>query len=162
MNQFQHGVGAGYFSWLKNNRHRLFLLNYFCNNHKPRTQEKMKTNTAPARIHTHEGGTAKHINPELQLRRSVMSCLLWESEFYESGEDITQRIAATIAKVDPEKVAAIAVQAREKMKLRHVPLFVVREMARLKTHRHLVADTLAKVIQRADELAEFVALYWAK
>ena len=47
------------------------------------------------------------------------------------------------------------------MKLRHAPLLLVREMARLTTHRALVADTLARVIQRADELSEFVAIYWA-
>ena len=51
-------------------------------------------------------------------------------------------------------------EAREKMKLRHAPLLLVREMARHKTHRAMVADTLARVIQRADELAEFVAVYW--
>jgi hypothetical protein len=34
-------------------------------------------------------------------------------------------------------------------------------MARLTTHRALVADTLARVIERADELSEFVAIYWA-
>jgi hypothetical protein len=33
-------------------------------------------------------------------------------------------------------------------------------MARQITHRSLVALTLAQVIQRADELAEFVAIYW--
>jgi hypothetical protein len=62
--------------------------------------------------------------------------------------------------VAAEKVAAMAVEAREQMKLRHAPLLLVREMARHKTHRGLVADTLARVIQRADELAEFVAIYW--
>ena len=35
-------------------------------------------------------------------------------------------------------------------------------MARLATHRALVAETLARVIQRADELSEFVAIYWAE
>lgn len=120
----------------------------------------MKNNIAPPRIHTHEGGTAKHINPEQQLRRSVMSCLLWESEAYEDGEEIAKRIADTIAKAAPEKVAAIAIEAREKMKLRHVPLLIMREMARLPKHKSLVAETLARVIQRADELSEFVALYW--
>jgi 60 kDa SS-A/Ro ribonucleoprotein len=35
-------------------------------------------------------------------------------------------------------------------------------MARLATHRHLVAETLMRVIQRADELSEFVALYWSE
>jgi hypothetical protein len=46
------------------------------------------------------------------------------------------------------------------MKLRHAPLLLAREMARHATHRGLVAETLARVIQRADELAEFVAIYW--
>ena len=48
------------------------------------------------------------------------------------------------------------------MKLRHAPLLLVREMARLATHRPFVAETLVRVIQRADELAEFVALYWSE
>src|SRR5262249_34416988 len=47
-------------------------------------------------------------------------------------------------------------------KLRHAPLLLVREMARLASHRQLVAETLYQVIQRADELAEFVALYWTE
>lgn len=38
---------------------------------------------------------------------------------------------------------------------------MVREMARLATHRGLVAETLSRVIQCADELSEFVAIYWA-
>src|SRR5437764_11462258 len=46
------------------------------------------------------------------------------------------------------------------MKLRHAPLLLVREMARHNTHRAPVSETLARVIQRADELAEFVAIYW--
>jgi hypothetical protein len=33
-------------------------------------------------------------------------------------------------------------------------------MARHASHRAVVAETLARVIQRADELAEFVAIYW--
>jgi hypothetical protein len=36
----------------------------------------------------------------------------------------------------------------------------VREMARHASHRKLVAETLERVIQRADELCEFVAIYW--
>jgi 60 kDa SS-A/Ro ribonucleoprotein len=109
---------------------------------------------------THEGAQGRHISPELQLRRSVLACLLWESQFYEDGVEIAGRIAELVPKVAAEKVAAIAVEARDQMKLRHAPLLVVREMARHKTHRALVADTLTHVIQRADELAEFVAIYW--
>ncbi len=109
---------------------------------------------------THEGAPARHISTELQLRRSVMACLLWESQFYEDGVEIAGRIAELVPKVAAEKVAALAIEAREQMKLRHVPLLLVREIARHKTHRHLVSDTLARVIQRADELSEFVAIYW--
>jgi len=109
---------------------------------------------------THEGAPARKISTELQLRRSVLACLLWESQFYEDGVEIAGRIAELVPKVAAEKVAALTVEAREQMKLRHVPLLLVREMARHKTHRALVSETLARVIQRADELAEFVAIYW--
>ena len=119
-----------------------------------------KTNVPRAPILTHEGAKAKHINAELQLRRSVMACMLWEDEFYESGESIADRIKNTIPLVAPEKVAAIAIECREKMKLRHVPLLIVREMARIPSHKGIVASTLSRVVQRADELAEFLAIYW--
>src|SRR5580658_922341 len=109
---------------------------------------------------THEGAPARNISPELQLRRSVLACLLWESQFYEDGVEIAGRIAELVPKVAAEKVAALAIEARERMKLRHAPLLLVREMARHKTHRALVSETLARIIQRADELAEFVAIYW--
>jgi 60 kDa SS-A/Ro ribonucleoprotein len=109
---------------------------------------------------THEGAPARNLSIELQLRRSVLACLLWESQFYEDGVEIAGRIAELVPKVAAEKVACLAVEAREKMKLRHAPLLLVREMARHATHRGFVAETLVQVIQRADELAEFVAIYW--
>lgn len=122
----------------------------------------MKTNvkTAAPAIQTHEGARAARINTKQALRRSVMSCLLWEDSFYESGEDIAARIRDLVAQNKGEDVAAIAIEAREGMKLRHVPLLLVREMARNPNQRALVGVTLARVIQRADELAEFVSLYW--
>lgn len=109
---------------------------------------------------THEGTPARHISPEMQLRRSVLACLLWETQFYEDGVEIAGRITELVPKVVAEKVSALAIEARGQMKLRHVPLLLVREMARHKTHRAPVSETLAQIIQRADELAEFVAMYW--
>ena len=113
------------------------------------------------RLRTHEGAPAKAITPEQALRRSVLSCMLWEGEFYEDGVQIAGRMQELVPQVAAEKVAALAIEARERMKLRHAPLLLVREMARHATHRGLVAETLARVIQRADELSEFVAIYWA-
>lgn len=121
--------------------------------------QRNKAMTRP-RVKTHEGAPAFNINDEQLLRRSVMACFLWEKEFYEDGEMISNRIQSLVPKVKPEKVAQIAIEAREKMKLRHAPLFIVREMARHESHRPFVAETLARVIKRADEPTEFLAMYW--
>jgi 60 kDa SS-A/Ro ribonucleoprotein len=114
-----------------------------------------------ARPRTHEGAPAVAITPEQALRRSVLARMLWENEFYESGVTIAARIRELVPQVEPARVAALAVEARTSMKLRHAPLLLVREMARHATHRALVAQTLTSVIQRADELSEFVAIYFA-
>ena len=112
-------------------------------------------------VRTHEGAKGRAFAPEQELRRTLMACMLWEDQFYENGETIAARIGALVPRVKAETVAAMAVEAREDMKLRHAPLLIVREMARHETHRGLVADTLERVIQRPDELTEFLAIYWA-
>ena len=81
--------------------------------------------------------------PEMALKRALMNCLLWENQFYEDGVAIAERIKALVPQVEPARVAALAIEAREVMKLRHAPLLVLREMARHE-HRVLVADTLAR------------------
>ena len=112
-------------------------------------------------VFTHEGGKAKRFVPEQELRRTLLNCLLWEDTFYEDGVSIAERIKQLVPKVAPDTAAALAIEARENMKLRHAPLLVLREMARIETHRGLVADTLDRVIQRPDELTELLAIYWA-
>src|SRR6202795_3143733 len=111
-------------------------------------------------VRTHEGAVAQRVDVKRELRRTVMTCLLWEDTFYEKGNDIAKRIAGLVAESKPEDVAALAREARGKMQLRHAPLFLTRELARRKGAGPLVAETLEEVIQRADELSEFVALYW--
>lgn len=124
----------------------------------------MQTNLAcPPGPVTHEAGAAiQPRSPEAALRRSILSCLLWEDEFYEDGETIAGRLVVLARAVAPSVLAALAVEARARHHLRHAPLLLVRELARHPdpAARRLVAGTLAEVIQRADELAEFVALYW--
>ena len=113
------------------------------------------------RAFTREGARAIRFTPEMELKRALMNCLLWEDQFYEDGVAIADRIRALVPKVAPAKVAQLAIEAREVMKLRHAPLLVIREMARNEKHRALVADTLAQVIQRPDEMTELLAIYWA-
>ena len=125
----------------------------------------MRTNTKRnvASLVTHEGAPARHISILAQLQRSVLSCLLWESEFYEDGVEIGKRIAALSAQCAPEDVAALAIEALEQMHLRHVPLLLLRELARhpqIKDRPQLLSKAMGRVLQRADEPAEFLALYW--
>jgi hypothetical protein len=112
------------------------------------------------RATTHEGAVAQKVSPRLELRRAVLTCLLWEDTFYEKGNKIDERIADLVTKNKSEDIAALALEARDKMQLRHAPLFLVRELARRKGAGRLVAETLEHIIQRADELGEFVAMYW--
>lgn len=119
-----------------------------------------KSNVKPPSPNTHEGGKAKRIKPIYALRRSVLSCLLWEREFYEDGEDIAQRISGLAAEVDAHSLAQLAWEARHQHKLRHVPLLLLSALA---THHRdepkIVRDAIAQTLDRADEPGEFLALH---
>lgn len=120
----------------------------------------MRVNTAVKqhKIYTAEGAPAKHINAEQQLRRSVLSCLLWEKEFYEDGLSIADRITQTAAHCSKETVSNLAIEARNTFGLRHAPLLLLLDLIRRGGTG--VAETIALTIRRADEMAELVALYW--
>lgn len=109
-------------------------------------------------VETHGGAKAQHVGVKEELARTVMTCLLWENTHYESGESVGDRIKNLVAKCDNKYVAELAVKARNDMQLRHVPLLLVREMARKGGKE--VSATLAEVIQRPDEITEFLAIYW--
>jgi 60 kDa SS-A/Ro ribonucleoprotein len=94
-------------------------------------------------------------SPEERVRS-----LVTKLSFPEDNGEISNRVAQLVPRVAAETVAAIAIEARSKIELRHAALLLVREMARHETHRRLVAETLDRVIQRADDLVEFVAIYW--
>jgi len=122
----------------------------------------MRTNVAQKQEpqFTHEGARSPKISAAKELRRSVMCSMLFEGTFYESGEDHATRLRGLIGKTSFAEAAAIAIEAREKMKLRHVPLLITRELIRNHSGRQ-VGDLIAQVIQRPDEAAELLAMYWA-
>src|SRR3954468_9301361 len=106
----------------------------------------MATQNRLARILTREGAPAHRIGALAQLERSVMSCLLWESEFYEDGQTIGQRIADLVKQVPAAEVARVAIQAKEDMRLRHVPLLLARELMRPKEGREQAKGLFPRVI----------------
>lgn len=111
-------------------------------------------------ILTHEGAKAVRISDMKELRRSVLSCMLWENEFYEDDEEISKRIVNLIQGMPKNKldeVAELAFEARDKQHLRHVPLLIINALASV---HYSVAETITKVIQRPDELCELLSIYW--
>lgn len=111
-------------------------------------------------LYTAEGGKARHISSMQELRRSVLACMLWEDSFYEDGESIADRIISLIKDMPKNKldmVAALAIEARSKQNLRHVPLLIINALASV---GYKVADTIYNTIQRPDEITELLAMYW--
>jgi 60 kDa SS-A/Ro ribonucleoprotein len=109
-------------------------------------------------LRTHEGAPAKHVSDEAALRRSVLACLLWEDQFYEDGQAIAQRIDRLADRVPAEMLAGLAVEARSDFHLRHAPLLLLNALVRRGGPG--VADAIAATIQRPDEMAELLAIYW--
>ncbi len=132
---------------------------------------------ASNRMKTYEGAPAlPGLSPLKELRRAVLSCLLWEDMFYADGESIADRITTLAAKVSIEDLSALAIEARTDHNLRHAPLLLLDALTRRAaeinaspvTRRYtrlgssLIADTIAATIQRPDELCELLAIYWRK
>lgn len=128
----------------------------------------MQLNKKPVTPKTHNGGPAKIISPIQKLTRSSLACMLWEDSFYEDGESIADRISKLSHQVSMHELSTLAIKARSDFKLRHVPMLLTRKLVNhpgLKNenseYRSIVADTIQNVIQRPDELAEFLSLYWS-
>lgn len=124
----------------------------------------MKTNVklsvAPA-VSTFNGGKGPRNTPERHLARTVMTCMLWEDTFYEDGQTIADRIRDLVPKVAPERVVEIARYARQDANIRHASLLLARELLRHPTATSSQKrEAISSVIQRADEPAEFLAIYW--
>lgn len=115
--------------------------------------KRLATQTAQ----THEGARVPSISAQRQLVRMTLANMLWEDQFYMDGTSTADLIGDLVKKVDPKFVSNLALQAREKFKLRHMPLLLTRELAR---SGRLAAEALNAVVQRPDEMAEFLSIYW--
>lgn len=121
---------------------------------------QMNTARAPG-PRTHEGGPAVPVtSPIAQLRRSVMSCLLWEDEFYEGGAKIADRIATLARQVSVEDLAKLCVETRTVANIRHASLWLLVALIERGRGQPIVSNAIAQTILRADEMAELVTMYW--
>lgn len=123
-----------------------------------------RMNIAPNsnRIRTFNQAPARALTPEQTLERSVMACMLWEDQFYESGKSIAARITELASECDPRFVASLAVKVRTEGKMRHAPLLLLYVLTVTGAGiPKLVENAIVSTIRRADELTEFLALYWS-
>jgi 60 kDa SS-A/Ro ribonucleoprotein len=116
-----------------------------------------RTARVPRMTANHEGTGVHSISAEKQLRRLTMAHMLFEDQFYIDGKSSVDILKSVISKVDPKVAQDLALEARERFKLRHVPLQILRELARV---GKMQASALAEVISRPDEIGEFIYLYW--
>jgi 60 kDa SS-A/Ro ribonucleoprotein len=113
--------------------------------------EKLAIEHAFSRLINRSAGWSRH---------GSLAYLLWESEFYEDGQTIGQRIAQLVKNVPVEDVARVAIKAKEEMRLRHVPLLLARELMRTMEGRATAKCLFPRVIMRPDDTTEFLAIYW--
>lgn len=115
----------------------------------------MRAVAAPA--YNAAGLKVRNVTNEQKLLRMTMAHMLWENQFYVDGIKSNEILGYLVKKVKPDFAAAVAQKARTDFKLRHVPLAIMRELAR---NGKLQANDLNAVIQRPDEMGEFLSLYW--
>lgn len=107
----------------------------------------------------HEGAVVNAANDVEVLERLVMTTMLYEDQFYTSGEAVAAQIAKLVEKLPADESIAVALKARHIGHLRHAPLFVLREVAR-KPKVKMLDTAIADVCDRPDMLTDFMALYW--
>ncbi|MEM9673481.1 MAG: TROVE domain-containing protein [Bacteroidota bacterium] len=110
------------------------------------------------KVKNYEADEAYTMSPALELYASVVTTTLAD-KFYEKDQKRIVRLRKLIAKNDPRFVAKLAVYAREQMHLRSVPLVLAVELAKVHRGDSLVSQTVARVVQRADEITELLAYY---
>lgn len=115
---------------------------------------------------TYEGAPAVQVPPLQELRRLVSTCLLWEDQFYESGAAQAARVGALVRALRAEEVAGLATEARQRLHLRHAPLWLVCQLFEAVKERgetglgRPLGNVVDSVIQRPDEAAELLAMWW--
>lgn len=102
------------------------------------------------------GTKVRKISAEDQLRRLTLAHMLWEDSFYVDGQTSANLLQSAVKAVKPSFAKELAVEARTKFKLRHVPLLIVRELIRT---GNITGAEIADVINRPDEMGELLALY---
>ncbi len=120
----------------------------------------MKLNVNHKKVFTHEGGKAVETTPYETLKRTVLACMLFEDNFYESGVKVAERIEQLCTQVKASQIIELALIAAQKYHLRHIPLMMIKQALKA-DHKGLnLSDVINKIIVRPDMITDLLALYW--
>lgn len=92
-----------------------------------------------------------------EARRTLMTCLLWEDQFYESGVSISDRLRSYVKQLNENDCRELLKEAKVDNKLRHAPLFWAVQMAK---EGKLKSDDVAMICDRVDLMADLLAIYF--
>ena len=99
----------------------------------------------------------RKLSPVEMLRRTCISCLLWEDGFYEDGVSVSERIRENMKLVGRDDAVSVLHEAKFVNRLRNLPLFLLVCMAE---NHILKKEDVASVVTRADDMSELLSLYW--
>jgi 60 kDa SS-A/Ro ribonucleoprotein len=107
----------------------------------------------------YEGEKAYKMPAEMELYSAVCTASLQPKFYVPKAKDQVEQIRGLVGKVDHEFTAKLAVYAREQMYLRSIPLVLAVELAKVHKGDGLIGKTVARVVQRADEITELLSYY---
>lgn len=110
-----------------------------------------------AGVETNTAG--KYSNYEL-LRRVTLANLLFESNYYQSSDDIMNQIENLVKIVDPQKTIELALECRFEQTLRHTPLWLL--LLVNEYHGVSIAEPLARISTRPDMLTDVLGMIKAR
>jgi len=112
-----------------------------------------------------EGGVAFELDAKERLYTRVVTSLIGENKFYQSGKEHDQEILGDIqavAETDPEFILKLAAYARNEMYLRSVPVMLLVEAAAISECKPFIRKWTPRIIKRADEPAEVISCWLSK
>ena len=105
------------------------------------------------------GKLAAIVTAERQLERLTLVNLMWEKLAYSDGEEVAEAIKKLVPIVSTGFLTSLILKVRLEQKLRHTPLYLSVLMAMDKNHRKYTRDLISTVCNRADMMAEWIAIY---
>lgn len=123
----------------------------------------IKPKLQAGKTENYEGGEAFELHPEEKLLHLTGTCLFNEPKFYGEIGETEQKILDTVSQVantEPKLLLQLASYLRSEQNLRTVPNFLLVASAnqpKIKGTK-LITDYAPKIINRADELTEVLAI----